>query len=504
MRHEADVVVVGGGGAALAAASSARSAGAEVILLEKNPQLGGSTAWSVGSVTATQTPHQKKAGITDNPQDHLEDLRLFSRALKLEHRDNFELGRLLCDHSPAMFEWLLSTGLEFVGPFPEPPHRVARMHNVLPNSRAFPWLLGRHCRKQGVDIHLNTEAQRLILDKSNGGRALGVVAREADGSNTEYIARKGVVLAAGDYSGGRELKARFSSELIANVDAINVTNTGDGIRMGMETGGTVINGDYIRGPILRFVPPMHTTLEQRLPPHPAITKLLHWGFDHLPKRILRPVLMNYLTTALAPEKSLYEHGAILVDKDGLRFGDERDQPARSAALRPDGLAWIIFDSTVANQYQQWPHFISTAPSIGYAYLEDYRRTRKDIFHCANTLGALADSMKLPRGAFEKTLADYNAGRTHTDAPARGDRPAIVKPPFYALGPAKAYIIFTNGGLKVTHNLEVVHEKGHVIPGLYAAGANGQSGMLLEGHGHHLGWAFVSGRIAGKNAARNPV
>ena len=87
MRHEADVVVVGGGGAALAAASSARSAGAEVILLEKNPQLGGSTAWSVGSVTATQTPHQKKAGITDNPQDHLEDLRLFSRALKLEHRD---------------------------------------------------------------------------------------------------------------------------------------------------------------------------------------------------------------------------------------------------------------------------------------------------------------------------------------------------------------------------------------------------------------------------------
>jgi len=112
---------------------------------------------------------------------------------------------------------------------------------------------------------------------------------------------------------------------------------------------------------------------------------------------------------------------------------------------------------------------------------------------------------------EKTLrravTDYNAAVDN-----RHDRKfgrnflirKIVKPPFYALGPAKAYIIFTNGGLKVTHNLEVVHEKGHVIPGLYAAGANGQSGMLLEGHGHHLGWAFVSGRIAGKNAARNPV
>ncbi len=497
-----DVIVVGGGGAALAAASAARSAGADVILLEKNPQLGGSTAWSVGSVTATQTPHQHKAGILgDNPQHHLEDLRLFSRALRLEHRDNFELGRLLCEYSPAMFDWLLSTGLEFVGPFPEPPHRVPRMHNVLPNSRAFPWLLGRHCRKQGVDIRLNTEVLQLIMDKAKGDHAHGVLARAADGSCNEYIARKGVVLAAGDYSGGRELKARFSSELIANVDAVNATNTGDGIRMGLENGGTVINGDYIRGPILRFVPPMHTTFEKSLPPLPAITKLLHWGFDHLPKRILRPVLMNYLTTALAPENSLYEHGAILVDRDGLRFGDERDQPARNAALRPDGMAWMIFDSTVADQYQQWPHFVSTAPSIGYAYLEDYRRTRRDIFHCAATPGELAASMKLPRTAFEKTLADYNANAAASDAPVRGDRPAIVKPPFYALGPAKAYIIFTNGGLKVTLNLEVVGKNEQIIPGLYAAGANGQSGMLLEGHGHHLGWAFVSGLIAGKNAAQ---
>ena len=496
-RIETGVIVVGGGGAALAAASAARSAGAEVILLEKNPQLGGSTAWSVGSVTATQTPHQRKAGITDNPQDHLEDLKLFSAALKLEHRDNFELGRLLCEHSPAMFDWLLSTGLEFVGPFPEPPHRRPRMHNVLPNSRAFPWLLGRHCRTQGVDIRLNSDVQRLIMDN---GRVRGVVVRETDGTSREYVACKGVVLAAGDYSGGRELKARFSSELIANVDAVNVTNTGDGIRMGLENGGTVINGDYIRGPILRFVPPMHTTFEQSLPPLPAITKLLHWGFDHLPKRILRPVLMNYLTTALAPEKSLYEHGAILVDRDGLRFGDERDQPARNAAARPEGLAWMIFDSTLADQYQQWPHFVSTAPSIGYAYLEDYRRTRKDIFHCAATPGELAASMKLPRTAFEKTLADYNANAPTADAPQRGERPTVAKPPFYALGPAKAYIIFTNGGLKVTLNLEVVGKCEQIIPGLYAAGANGQSGMLLEGHGHHLGWAFVSGLIAGRNAA----
>ena len=113
-------------------------------------------------------------------------------------------------------------------------------------------------------------------------------------------------------------------------------------------------------------------------------------------------------------------------------------------------------------------------------------------------------MKLPRAAVEKTLADYNANVLTLDAPARRERPAIVKPPYYALGPAKAYIIFTNGGLKVTLNLEVVGRNEQIIPGLYAAGANGQGGLLLEGHGHHLGWAFVSGLMAGRNAASNAV
>ena len=494
-RTETDVIVVGGGGAALAAASAAAQLGREVILLEKNPQLGGTTAWSVGSVTATCTPHQLKQGIKDYPAHHLEDLRLF--AGPLAHRDNFELARVLTDNTPEMFRWLLSTGLEFIGPLPEPPHRQQRMHNVLPNSRAFPYLLGRHCRRLGVDIRLNIRAERLI---TNGARVCGVAATTPDGTVCEFIARNGVVLAAGDFSGGHELKAQFSSELIANVDALNVSNTGDGIRMGMEVGGTVINGDHIRGPILRFVPPLQVKRVQKIPPLPAVTRLLHWGFDHLPQRVLRPLLLNYLTTALAPDKKLYERGAILVDLEGLRFADERDQPSRGAALRPEGKAYLIFDSTVASQFQQWPNFVSTAPAVGYAYLEDYRRTRQDIFHSANTLPELAASMNVPRFAFEKTIADYNAGAPAGDAPARNERPPLVKPPYYALGPAKAYIIFTNGGLKVTLNLQVVGANDEIIPGLYAAGANGQGGMLLEGHGHHLGWAFVSGRLAGRNAA----
>jgi fumarate reductase flavoprotein subunit len=40
-----------------------------------------------------------------------------------------------------------------------------------------------------------------------------------------------------------------------------------------------------------------------------------------------------------------------------------------------------------------------------------------------------------------------------------------------------------------------------LAGLYAAGSTGQGGLLLKGHGHHLAWAFVSGRRAGQFAAQ---
>ena len=140
---ETDVLVVGGGGSGLAAAAAAAELGREVVLLEKNANLGGSTAWSVGSISATCTEHQLRKGIKDYPQHHLEDLKLFSGTLA--DIDDFELGRLLTDNITDTFAWLRSTGLEFIGPMAEPPHRQPRMHNVLPNSHAFPYHLGRYC-----------------------------------------------------------------------------------------------------------------------------------------------------------------------------------------------------------------------------------------------------------------------------------------------------------------------------------------------------------------------
>ena len=485
---ETDVIVVGGGGAGLAAAAEAARLGRKVILLEKNPHTGGSTSWSVGSITATGTPHQRKAGVVDSADAHYEDMAL--HAGPLAPRDNLALRRILVDRTTEMLDWLMTLGVVFVGPMPEPPHRCNRMHLVVPNSTSFAYHLTRHCRGLGVDLRLNTASERLLEEN---GRVVGVEARLPDGQLHQFRARGGVVLAAGDYSNGRDLKARYASPDVVDVDAVNATATGDGHRMALELGATVLNGDIVRGPIMRFIPPTRPSVLQHLPPIRPLARFMGWAIDHLPQWLLRPFFMSFLTTALGPSPDLYKEGAVLINRHGQRFTDELGAPNLDVAKQPERIAWIVFDRKVAAKFSGWPYYISTAPGVAYAYLADYRRNRADIYHCADTVELLAARMGVPAENLTRAIADYNGS-------GRGPRPALDGGPFYALGPVKSYVVFTDGGLKVTERLEVVREDGGVIAGLYAAGSAGQGGLLLEGHGHHLGWAFISGRIAGRNAA----
>lgn len=60
----------------------------------------------------------------------------------------------------------------------------------------------------------------------------------------------------------------------------------------------------LRGPFLRFVPPRDPGWVARLPPWRAITRAMHWGYGALPKWLLRPLMMKFLTTTLAPDKGL--------------------------------------------------------------------------------------------------------------------------------------------------------------------------------------------------------
>ena len=203
--------------------------------------------------------------------------------------------------------------------------------------------------------------------------------------------------------------------------------------------------------------------------------------------------MMFVTTNLAPSHALFREGAVLINRAGERFCDELDGPQHAIPSQPERIAHIVLDARIAQRFERWPHFVSTAPGVAYAYLSDYLRHRKDIAADAPSLAALAERIGVPGETLEATIARYNAS-------GRGGRPALDQPPYFALGPAKSWIVLTDGGLRVTSRLEVVDGTGAVIPGLFAAGSAGQGGLLLEGHGHHLGWAFTSGRLAGRHAA----
>ncbi len=489
MASEFDIAIVGGGGAGLMAAYSAARLGRSVIVLEKQPHLGGTTAMSVGTICTSSTPHQKRAGIADSPDAHFEDMGRFPGSLP--DRDNLALRRLLVDNVPDVFRLLGELGVEFVGPIAEPPHRVPRLHAIVPHSRGYIRSLSRACRPLGVIVRTGAPVRRLIIEH---GCVHGVEIAALAGA-AEIIRARCVILASGDFSAAdRAFKARFMQGPLLAIGGINPASTGDGQLLGEAAGGDIVNGDLAWGPEIRFLAPKHPKFASRLPPWRPLARMISTAMRILPDKILRPLLMSYVTTYLAPSHDLFREGAVLVDTRGERFCDERDRPQDKIGQAPGQQAFILLDRDIAAKFEAWPNFISTAPGVGYAYLADYRRSRRDICFAARSWEDLARATGLPAGALARTMAAYNA-----QCSARG-RPEQRRPPFFALGPAKSWIVFTEGGLRVNERLQVLGRRGTPIGGLYAAGSAGQGGVLLEGHGHHLAWAFTSGRLAGRYAA----
>lgn len=482
------MLVVGAGGAGFAAAIEAATAGARVVLLEKNPRPGGTTAMSVGSITATRTPHQLRAGIDDSPAAHAEDLAAIN-ARRGTVPDNPRLRRLLTENIGETFQWLLDLGVEFIGPLPEPPHKQSRMHCVVPTSRSYIDRLARRARALGVEVRCGFRVTSLL---QRDGAVVGVEGVAADGSPAT-IGAGATVLATGDFSGDRDMVEAHVSAAAARARPVNPTNTGDGHRMAMSLGGRILNGQVALTSI-RFLPPARPSLLQSIPPSRALARAMRWGFERLPEALIRPFVMAFITSVLQPSKAFYQHGAMLVNRDGRRFGDETGDLTLALAQQPEQSAWLLFDRRLAQRYSRWPHYVSTAPGTGYAYVDDYRRHRRDLWHEAASVEGLARAVGMPEDALRATVNDFNA------RVARDDRLGMLDPPFYALGPVHTVLVFTDGGLAIDEGLRVLDAGDRPMPGLYAAGSVGQGGALLDGHGHHIGWAFTTGRLAGRHAS----
>ncbi len=482
-----DVLVIGGGGAGLAASIEAAAAGARVVLLEKNPRPGGTTALSVGSITATRTPHQLRQGIQDSPAEHARDLAKINSRRGLP--DNPELLRLLTENVTDTFRWLMELGLEFIGPLPEPPHSQSRMHCVLPTAKAYIARLAERAASLGVEVRCSFTVQSLV---TQGARVIGADGIDAAGRHVRIHAAA-TVLATGDFSASAAMVEKYISADAMKAIPVNPASTGDGHRMALALGARILNGQVALVAI-RFLLPKRPSLMQSVPPLRLLARLMRIAYERLPEAIVRPFVMAFITSVLQPSQAIYEAGAILVNRDGRRFSDEIGDLALALPQQPGGAAFMLFDRRIAERFSRWPHFVSTAPGAGYAYVADYRRHRRDLWHQADTIEELARSLGVPEDALRKTVSEYN------ETVAGGARGTLSEPPFCALGPLNTVLAFTDGGLAIDSGLRVLDGEDKPIPGLYAAGSVGQGGMLLDGHGHHIAWAFTSGRIAGRQAS----
>src|SRR5215469_6381416 len=106
----ADVVVVGAGASGLPASITAAEAGASVIVVEQNYDIGGHAIESGGNIAlGGGTSLQRKYGIEDSPDRMFEDLVNWH-----DYRfSDRQIVRAFCDESVATFDFLLKHGVQF-------------------------------------------------------------------------------------------------------------------------------------------------------------------------------------------------------------------------------------------------------------------------------------------------------------------------------------------------------------------------------------------------------
>jgi len=496
-REEHDVIVVGAGGSGLAAALSAAQRGARVLVLERREELGGTTGIAVGSFTAAGTPLQRDAGIEDSPEWHAEDAAKFAHP-DIESRNNAELRAFFLREAAESLTWLQKLGVVLVGPSPEPPNRVARMHNVVHGANAYIAKLQAALEGEGGSILCQAEVTELLRE---GARVVGVEAL-VRGVRQQFRATRGVVLAAGDYAGSAELIARFKGDEFGAIEGINPHALGQGHTLAESAGARLVNMDVTYGPELRFPPSGKTPLWRFLPTSGFMARLMGTAARHLPDFLMRMIAKRLIVTWQHPENALFDDGAILVNREGRRFVNEKAWPEREMAVaqQPSKVAFLYLDARLVDRYSKWPHFISTAPDIAYAYVRDYQRLRPDVTKTGLSPEDLARRTGLPSESLAGTVADFNryvSGEMEDRFGRTGDTEPLGSGPCLLLGPVKAYFTTTEGGAAIDRQLRVLDEHGEAIPGLYAVGQNGLGGMILWGHGLHIAWAITSGRLAGE-------
>jgi fumarate reductase flavoprotein subunit len=444
------VAIIGAGAAGLAAALAAREAGADVLVVERDPVPSGSTALSSGLIPAAGTRWQAAKGVADDPSRFAADIMA-----KNKQRADPAIVAVVAATAGPTLEWLGERhGVPFslVEGFLYSGHAALRMHGTPSRSgRELIEHLHRAAAASGADIMTSARAHVLYADDS--GRIAGIDVVRPDGSG-EAIGCGALVLACNGYGGNRERVARHIPEMADALYFGHPGNQGEALAWGEALGAAIADLGAYQG---------------------------HGSVAH-PHGIL-------ITWALMME------GGFQANAAGRRFSNEHagySEQAVAVLRQPGKIAYSIYDERL--------HQIALD-------FEDYRAAVKaGAVRRTPSIRELAASFNLPPGALATTLEETRAlavgrggdpfGRSFTDKPP-------LAPPFYGVRVTGA-LFHTQGGLEVDVNARVLRRDRSPFPNLFAAGgaARGVSGPTVDGYlsGNGLLTAVTLGRIAGVAAA----
>jgi fumarate reductase flavoprotein subunit len=443
------VIVIGAGAAGALAALAARDTGAKVLVLDRDAAPTGATAGSSGMIPAAGTPAQKAREIDDSPERFAADIQAKSNGRSAAH-----LVEAFTHASADAIAWLERTcgvSFELVEGVP-PGHRVARMHSLAERGgMALLSALYRTLAARGVRVQPGARVTDLYLDDEQRVRGVRYLRGEREAID---VGCSVLVIATNGFAGNLDLVARHLPDVRALPFAGHDGSQGDALSWSDELGAAVEDIDG-------FLAHSSVVMPQRLQ--------LPWA--------------------------LMTEGAIQVNRQGERFGNEHEGYSESALFvlaQPEGIAFNIYDERIHE--------------VGLAMPNYPEAVTKGVIKRGATLRDLAESLGIDRAGLEQTVALVNALAFEDDVDDfgrafRGSQ--MLLGPYYGVQVTGA-LLGTEGGLAIDARGRVLRADGSALPNVLAAGgaARGLSGDggggYLEGNG--LLAAVVGGFVAGRTAA----
>ena len=450
-----DVVVIGAGGAGFSAAITAKNAGANVVLIEKMPAVGGNSLISGAEMNVARNWVQPKLGINDDsPELHAQDTykggdgKGDMKVINVMTHEALDAAKWCRDYLGVRFE---DDNLFFFGGH-------SRKRALIPVGHTGTEFIAKFQAKAdelGIPVITNMKAEELIKDKD--GRVVGVKAT-MDGSEYTFNAKGGVVLATGGFGANPEMVKKYNPKIDERFKTTDAPgSTGEALYMAERAGAELVNMGYIQ------------TYPICDPISGAIELIADARFD----------------------------GAIMLNQEGKRFVEELQ--------RRDVLSEAILNQTGQYCWVLWNDNIGKISNTVKAHANEYEAfTKQGIMTTCDDLKCIADFTKIPFDQLQKTV------KRVSDMAGKGnDKDFNHRAGLMDMQQGKYYVIkavpsthHTMGGVRINEKAEALTAEGKVIPGLWAAGeVTGVTHGTNRLGGNAYTDIIVFGRIAGEAAAK---